>query len=115
MATLEVATLELSLRTLQDSHKTREAKRRKRRGILARLREREAKLAAAGRELAPGAGGKRAVVASAAADNPPIIYYVLGGRAGNMPIPPDGALHVDEMRENLAPLQYTDSEDTKNV
>ena len=30
-----------------------------------------------------------------------------------MPIPPAGALHVDEMRENLTPLPYTDSEDTK--
>ena len=30
-----------------------------------------------------------------------------------MPIPPDGVLHVDEMRENLAPLPYTDAEDTK--
>ena len=112
---VEVATLELSLRTLQKSHEAREAKRRTRRGILARLRERDAELMAAGRELAPWAGGKRVVAASAAADNPRIIYYVLDGRAGNMPIPPDDALHINEMRENLAPLQYTDSEDTKNV
>ena len=76
---------------------------------MVRLREHEAKLAAAGRKLARGAGGERVVAASAAADDRRIIHYVLDGRAGNMPIPPDGALHVDEMRENIAPLPYTDS------
>ena len=101
--TAEVATLKLSLRTLQESHKARKANKRKRRGILARLREREAELAAAGRELARGAGGERVVAASAAADDRRIIHYVLDGRAGDMPIPPDSALHVDEMRENFHP------------
>ena len=83
--TAEVATLELLLRTLQESHEAREAKRRKRRGILARLRELETELAAAKLELAWSAGG--------------------GGAArragGKLPIPPDGALRVNEMRENL--------------
>ena len=67
-------------------------------------------LAAARRELARRAREERVVVAaSAAADDRRIIHYVLDRRARNMPIPPDGVLHVDEMRENLAPLLYTDS------
>ena len=49
------------------------------------------------------AGGERVVAASTAADDCRIIHYVLDGRAGNMPIPPDGALHANEMKENLAP------------
>ena len=74
----------------------------------------EAELAAARRELARGTRGERVVVnASAAADDRHIIHYVLDGRAGNMPISPNGVFHIDEMRENLVPLPYTDSEDTK--
>ena len=42
--------------------------------ILARLREREAKLAAAGLELVRGAGGERVVAASAVADDRRIIH-----------------------------------------
>jgi hypothetical protein len=67
--TAEVATLKLSLRTLQESHEAREAKRQKRRGILARLREREAELAAATAAAAPSA--------SAPGPYPATVYYVL--------------------------------------
>ena len=41
--TAEVVTLKLSLRTLQESYEAREAKRRKRRGILARKKKRTIK------------------------------------------------------------------------
>ena len=63
---------------------------------------------AARRELAWAAGdggaarraGGKPVVAAAVEDRR-IIQCVLDGRSGNMPILPNGALRVDEMRENL--------------
>ena len=51
-----------------------------------------------------------AVVANA---NVGVIHCVLDARAGKIPIPPNGVLHVNKMREHLIPLPYTNSKDTK--
>ena len=42
-----------------------------------------------------------------------MVYYTLEGRAGKMVVPDNVLLPISEMRENLPPLPYTDTDTDK--